>query len=85
VDKWLPIIDTDRCSGCGACVNLCAPVCLGIPVDHAVLEYPDVCKSEGRCVRICPQGAIRMGWVPFEGAPRRGQFRRADASGEDAA
>jgi NAD-dependent dihydropyrimidine dehydrogenase PreA subunit len=85
VDKWLPIIDADRCSGCGTCVELCGPACLGVPVDHAVLEYPDVCKSEGRCVRVCPERAIRMEWVPFEGKSRRGLFRSPDASGEDAA
>jgi len=84
MDKWLPIIDSERCSGCGACVRLCGPVCLGVPADHAVLEYPDVCKSEGRCVRNCPQGAIRMGWVAFEGKGHRGLFRRTEAVGEDA-
>ena len=72
--KWLPIIDSKRCSGCGMCVNLCAPACLGIPLDRSVLRYPGDCNSNGLCVRVCPQGAIEMGWVPCEGVPTRGRW-----------
>jgi NAD-dependent dihydropyrimidine dehydrogenase PreA subunit len=74
-EKWLPIIDPERCTACGACVNLCAPACLDIPIDHAVLEHAADCKSEGLCVRVCPQGAIEMGWLPAEGPQSRGQWR----------
>ena len=73
--KWLPIIAPERCSGCGSCVNLCAPACLGIPVDFAVLRWPGECNSDGLCARVCPQGAIEMGWMPCEGAQTRGQWR----------
>ena len=73
-EKWLPIVDPDLCSGCGSCVNLCAPACLGIPLDCAVLQYPGDCNSDGLCVRVCPAGAIEMGWVACEGSQTRGEW-----------
>jgi NAD-dependent dihydropyrimidine dehydrogenase PreA subunit len=74
-EKWLPIVDFDRCSGCGACVNFCATSCLGMNGDRAVLENADKCTSDGRCVRICSQGAIEMRWVALEGDRSRGLCR----------
>jgi NAD-dependent dihydropyrimidine dehydrogenase PreA subunit len=85
-EKWLPVIDPDRCSGCGICLNLCAPACLGIPIDRSVLQYPGDCSSDGLCVRACLQGAIEMQWVPCEARPNRGQWRdRSRTAGAAAA
>jgi NAD-dependent dihydropyrimidine dehydrogenase PreA subunit len=78
-EKWLPIIDFERCSGCGACVNFCAAGCLGMAADRAVVENARNCKSDRRCVRICSRGAIEMGWVALDGDRSRGQWRTVTA------
>lgn len=70
-EKRLPVIDPERCSGCGTCVIFCPPAALQIPMDQAVLAFPDACKSEGRCVQVCPQGAIQMEWVAVDAGRRR--------------
>jgi MinD superfamily P-loop ATPase len=66
--KWLPVVDTERCSGCGLCVEHCAPKCLAMAdTGVAFLSLPDICGSEEHCIAACPDDAIRMAWVPFSG------------------
>jgi 2-oxoglutarate ferredoxin oxidoreductase subunit delta len=74
-EKWLPVIDSDLCSGCGVCANFCARDCLEIPLDCSVLRRPSDCTSDGLCARVCPQGAIEMGWVACEELQTRGHWR----------
>lgn len=53
------IIDEEKCTGCGECVEACAP---------GVLEVNDVCKvvnleectACGICVDRCPEEAITL-------------------------
>jgi adenylylsulfate reductase subunit B len=58
-----PVIDQNRCIGCGICVNLCPQdVFFGskrkkIPM----VSYPDECWHCNACVLDCPkEGAIRL-------------------------
>jgi NAD-dependent dihydropyrimidine dehydrogenase PreA subunit len=75
MEKWLPVINSAQCSGCGICVSLCAPACLGIPAGYSVLQYPGDCNSDGLCIRKCPQGAIEMQWTLCEVQMNRGIWR----------
>lgn len=61
-----PIVDHEKCIGCGACGRVCPEgVCFatgdknskGIIYYENDLEY---CKGCGICAKECPVGAIRM-------------------------
>ena len=64
----LPVIDPDRCTGCGRCVAVCEPKVLWLAVEgpHAwgpkksVLHTPQGCTVCVQCVQVCPFDAIRM-------------------------
>jgi pyruvate ferredoxin oxidoreductase delta subunit len=58
-----PVIDKDKCIGCGMCVANCpeAAICLMSIGDKkkAKVDY-QFCKGEGICAQICPVKAIKM-------------------------
>jgi 4Fe-4S ferredoxin len=62
-DLYLPIIDFDRCDGCGACVQVCPTGALEMLAGLAVLVAPDACGYCADCEEHCPQGAIAL---PYE-------------------
>ncbi len=58
-----PIIDRERCSGCGECVEVCAQdVFFGSSKgEPPVVAYPDMCYYCNSCVEECPvEGAIKL-------------------------
>jgi NAD-dependent dihydropyrimidine dehydrogenase PreA subunit len=70
--KWIPVIDSDYCTGCGKCVEACPTRALELVWDFARLLHPAQCTSEAACVDECPTGIIEMAWSAVEGdAPRR--------------
>ena len=60
--KWLPVV-SDYCTGCAKCVDACPHGCLDLVWEFATLPRPEDCVSEGVCVTVCRENAIRMEWV----------------------
>lgn len=73
--KWMPVVDEDRCSGCGLCVDACGPKCLEMREGIALLTLPEACGSEEHCIGVCPEDAIHMAWIPWVGDTSRGKWR----------
>lgn len=49
---------TDKCVGCGSCVDVCYLGAIKIENDRAVMS--DLCRVCGRCALQCPEGAIKL-------------------------
>lgn len=56
----VPVVDGERCTRCGACVELCQFKALSLLGTHLV-AFPDLCHGCGGCLRICPEGALSPG------------------------
>ena len=54
----VPMIDPNRCSGCGLCVQVCPTSALAMHDGKATVARPDACDYSGGCVHICHQQAI---------------------------
>jgi len=55
--KQLPVVDSVRCTGCGACVTSCQFGALA-RVGNRILVFDTLCHGCGRCRMVCPSGAI---------------------------
>lgn len=55
-----PTIDTDECSGCGICVDICPNSVLDIVGNVACVVNEDSCNECGECMEECPLGAIEV-------------------------
>lgn len=65
--KYIPIIDYDKCIGCGRCVLFCPEMAVyksnkeklknNLPKPAISLDY---CKGCGLCEKVCPVNAIKM-------------------------
>jgi 2-oxoglutarate ferredoxin oxidoreductase subunit delta len=60
---WMPQINSDRCDGCGICVERCPTQALGIRHQVAVLLHPDRCHYCGECEQVCPTLAIELPYL----------------------
>ena len=54
------VVDLDKCTGCGTCVDSCPTNAIKLENDKAVIP-PDDCVECGACVDTCPTGAITVG------------------------
>jgi NAD-dependent dihydropyrimidine dehydrogenase PreA subunit len=61
----LPLIDEQRCNGCGRCVEVCPTQVLDLDTasGKAYLRYPDRCSYCTACEEICPTHAIALPFV----------------------
>lgn len=55
-----PVIDTDECTGCGLCVDVCEQEVLDLVDDVATIVNADACIGCGDCSEECPVEAITM-------------------------
>jgi NAD-dependent dihydropyrimidine dehydrogenase PreA subunit len=54
----IPLIDLQRCSGCGQCVELCPTEAVDLRGGKAVIARPADCTFCEVCETYCPEGAI---------------------------
>lgn len=59
----VPLIDANRCTGCGLCIRVCPTNVLTMRGDIAIVANPQACTYAGHCERICPAQAIHR---PFQ-------------------
>lgn len=56
---FLPVVDKEKCNGCGICEMFCPDSCIEIKDKLSVInEF--YCKGCGICARECPRSAITM-------------------------
>lgn len=53
------IVDAEKCTGCGECVEACPLDALEVQNDVAVVDE-DVCGDCGSCTDVCPTEAIAI-------------------------
>ena len=53
------VVDKDKCTGCGTCVDECPSEAIEMKDDLAVVDN-DACADCGVCVDVCPAEAITM-------------------------
>ena len=51
-------VTENRCSGCGACLDVCPTEAIKMLDGHAVITIE--CIDCGACPRVCPEGAIKQ-------------------------
>ena len=57
VERLLPVINHDQCTGHGVCVDVCESNALAI-AGGKTLFFKELCHACGSCVLSCPEGAI---------------------------
>jgi NAD-dependent dihydropyrimidine dehydrogenase PreA subunit len=54
------IVDMDKCSGCGTCVDVCPTSVYELKGDKTSVVNPDECIECMACEDQCPEGAIKI-------------------------
>jgi len=49
-------IDSDKCVGCGGCIDLCPSIAISM-IDDLVTIDDQLCTECGICVKVCPMNA----------------------------
>jgi len=62
----LPVIDLEKCNGCGLCAAPGHCECIEIIDDKAVLVKPKECYSCAVCYFLCNRDALKMEKAPIE-------------------
>ena len=57
VESTQLIVNTEDCTGCGECVEVCPYGAIEVIEGDAVID-PSLCHFCYRCVEQCPEGAI---------------------------
>ena len=59
----MPVIEIEKCSGCGLCVSVCICEALSIVDNVVTIKEVDDCGWCTQCELVCPNDAISC---PFE-------------------
>ena len=54
----MPVIDRERCNGCGLCVSICYRQALVLIDDVITVIETEECSYCTECEAVCPTGAI---------------------------
>ncbi len=57
VSVLIPEVDKDRCTGCGACGEICEFNAV-VTIAKRALVFSELCHSCGGCAAVCPEGAM---------------------------
>ena len=57
VNRKIPVVDQETCTGCRKCVDFCKYNALAMMLDE-VMVFPEICHSCGGCEIVCPVNAI---------------------------
>ena len=71
-------IDTERCIGCGLCVDDCVGCNLSLESGHAV-HNGSKCIECGHCYAICPVGAVTIDGYDYDGCDETADMADFDA------
>ena len=55
----LPVIDQNKCTLCGDCVDACPEEVLGLDSSRLVFTQPEACTYCTNCEAVCPEDAVR--------------------------
>lgn len=53
------VVNKDKCTGCGTCVDICPTAAIELDNDKAVVDA-SACVDCETCVDECPESAIHM-------------------------
>ena len=56
-DRFLPVIDPDKCTGCGRCAEVCEYNAIAL-AGGKVIFFKELCHACGSCTLNCPEKAI---------------------------
>ena len=59
-DRNIPVIDRQKCTVCGMCVDVCPENVLAIEAGALVYAHPDACTMCAECESVCPENAVRV-------------------------
>lgn len=46
-------IDNEKCTSCGACINLCPAIAISM-ISDVVTVNDELCTECGICIKVCP-------------------------------
>lgn len=55
-----PVVDTEKCTACGTCGDVCRFSAI-VVIGDQVLTFPEMCHGCGGCSLLCPERAITEG------------------------
>ena len=58
--SFQPEVDSDKCIGCGECVEVCPVEVFELQDEKAVPVNAEECLGCESCVEVCEQGAITV-------------------------
>lgn len=57
-----PQVSTDKCIGCGQCLENCPADAISLNSDNKAQIDPDKCIGCAMCISVCPEQAVRIPW-----------------------